>query len=347
MLFNYFNDIHFAQPWFFTLFALLPVLIFWHFVKGDKQQGAVIISDAGARGLSSWKNTFRHLPFILRVLALSCIILALAKPQTKYELQQSEGEGVDIVLCLDVSGSMTAQDLQPNRIEAAKNVAAEFVRRRPNDRIGVVIFAGESFTQCPITTDQSVLLAAIENIHNGLLIDGTSIGSGLGTSVDRIRNSKAKSKVIILLTDGVDGGGYIIDPNTAKEIAKTFGIKVYTIGVGTDGYAPQPKNTDLGVVVQMTKVSIDEKLLTAIATETGGKYYRAKDNEGLTKIYDEIDRLEKSKVEVSAITRYTEKFFPFVMAALAFLLIEAVLRLSLIHISSPRDRQKSRMPSSA
>lgn len=326
MLFDYFNTITFAQPWFFTLFALLPVLIYWHAVKGNSQLGTIIISDAGARGLSSWKNSFRHLPFVLRVLALSAIIIALAKPQTRYELQQSEGEGVDIVLCIDVSGSMTAQDLQPNRIEAAKNVAEEFVRRRPNDRIGVVVFAGESFTQCPITTDQGVLLSAIENIHNGLLVDGTSIGSGLGTSVDRIRSSKAKSKVIILLTDGVDGGGYIIDPNTAKEIAKTFGIKVYTIGVGTDGYAPQPKNTDLGVVMQMTKVSIDEKLLTSIATETGGKYFRAKDNEGLTKIYDEIDKLEKSKVEISAITRYTEKFFPFVMVALALLLAELVLR---------------------
>jgi Ca-activated chloride channel family protein len=326
LLFDYFNTITFAQPGFFMLFALLPVVIFWQAVKGKQQQGAIIISDTGAKGLSSWKNTFRHLPYILRLLAISCIILALAKPQSKYELQQSEGEGVDIVLCIDVSGSMTAQDLQPNRIEAAKNVASEFVRRRPNDRIGVVVFAGESFTQCPITTDQNVLLAAIENIHNGLLIDGTSIGSGLGTSVDRIRNSKAKSKVIILLTDGVDGGGYIIDPNTAKEIAKTFGIKVYTIGVGTDGYAPQPKNTDMGVIMQMTKVSIDEKLLTAIATETGGKYFRAKDNGGLTKIYDEIDRLEKSKVEISSITRYTEKFFPFVMAALAFLLMEAILR---------------------
>ena len=326
MLFDYFNDISFGQPWFFVLLLLLPFLIGWYSIKNSKQQGAIIISDISAKGLSSWKNTFRHLPFVLRLLVLSCIIVALAKPQTKSELQQAEGEGVDIVLCLDVSGSMTAQDFQPNRIEAAKAVAADFVKSRTTDRIGVVIFAGESFTQCPITTDHNALLSAIENIHNGLMIDGTSIGAGLGTSVDRIRNSKAKSKVIILLTDGVDGGGYIIDPNTAKEIAKTFGIKVYTIGVGTDGYAPQPQNTAMGVVMQMTKVSIDEKLLKSIASETGGKYYRAKDNDGLVKIYSEINGLEKSKVEIATLTRYNDKFFPFVMAALALLLLEILFR---------------------
>lgn len=325
MLFDYFNDITFGQPWFFALFALLPLLIFWYAIKNNSQQGAIIISDASAKGLSSWKNSFRHLPFLLRLLALSAIIVALAKPQTKYELQQTDGEGVDIVLCIDVSGSMTAQDFQPNRLEAAKAVAADFVNKRSTDRIGVVIFAGESFTQCPITTDHNVLLTAIENIHNGLLEDGTAIGSGLGTSVDRLRTSKSKSKVIILLTDGENNGG-LIDPKTAKEIAKAFAVKVYTIGVGTDGYAPQPVNTPLGVQMQNTKVTIDEKLLTEIANETGGKYFRAKDNESLSKIYGDINSLEKSKVEISTLTRYTEKFFPFVMAALALLLIEVLLR---------------------
>jgi Ca-activated chloride channel family protein len=325
LLFDYFNDITFGQPWFFALFALLPLLIFWYAIKNNSQQGAIIISDASAKGLSSWKNSFRHLPFLLRLLALSAIIVALAKPQTKYELQQTDGEGVDIVLCIDVSGSMTAQDFQPNRLEAAKAVAADFVNKRSTDRIGVVIFAGESFTQCPITTDHNVLLTAIENIHNGLLEDGTAIGSGLGTSVDRLRTSKSKSKVIILLTDGENNGG-LIDPKTAKEIAKAFAVKVYTIGVGTDGYAPQPVNTPLGVQMQNTKVTIDEKLLTEIANETGGKYFRAKDNESLSKIYGDINSLEKSKVEISTLTRYTEKFFPFVMAALALLLIEVLLR---------------------
>lgn len=328
MLLNYFKDITFDQPWFFTLLVLIPVLVIWYVAKNNSQQGAIIISDASARGLSSWKTSLRHLPFIIRLLAIACIITALAKPQTKNDLQQTEGDGVDIVLCIDVSGSMTAQDFQPNRLEAAKNVAADFVSRRLSDRIGVVIFAGESFTQCPITTDHRVLLAAIENIHNGLLEDGTAIGSGLGTSVDRLRNSKSKSKVIILLTDGENNGG-LIDPKTAKEIAKTFGIKVYTIGVGTDGYAPQPVNTPLGVQMQSTKVTIDEKLLTEIANETGGKYFRAKDNNSLSKIYTDIDNLEKSKVEISTLTRYTEKFFPFVMAALALLLLEIIFRYTL------------------
>ncbi len=325
MLFNYFNDITFSQPWFFALFVLVPVLLFWYLFKNNTQQGTIMVSDAAARGLSSWKTSLRHLPFVMRLLALSCMIVALARPQTKNELQHADGEGVDIVLCIDVSGSMTAQDFQPNRLEAAKAVAADFVNRRATDRIGVVIFAGESFTQCPITTDHNVLVAAIDNIHNGLLEDGTAIGSGLGTSVDRLRTSKSKSKIIILLTDGENNGG-LIDPKTAKEIAKTFGIKVYTIGVGTDGYAPQPVNTPLGVQMQSTKVTIDEKLLKEIASETGGKYFRAKDNDGLLKIYTEIDNLEKSKVEISTLSRYTEKFFPFVMAALAFLLLEVLFR---------------------
>jgi Ca-activated chloride channel homolog len=325
LLFNYFNDITFGQPLFFALFALLPLLLLWYILKNNKQQGAIIISDATAKGLSSWKNTFRHLPFLLRLLALGCIIIALAQPQTKNDLQQAEGEGVDIVLCLDVSGSMTAQDLLPNRLEAAKTVAADFINRRVTDRIGIVIFAGESFTQCPLTTDHRVLLSAVENIHNGLLEDGTAIGSGLGTSVDRLRTGKSKSRVVILLTDGENNGG-LIDPKTAKEIAKAFKIKVYTIGVGTDGYAPQPVNTSLGVQMQNTKVTIDEKLMKEIANETGGKYFRAKDNAGLAKIYEDIDALEKTKVEISTLTKYTEKFFPFVIAALALLLLEVLLR---------------------
>jgi Ca-activated chloride channel family protein len=327
-LFNYLHDITFSQPWFFALFAILPVLIGWYIIKNNKHQGAIIISDASAKGLSTATASFRHLPFILRLLALSSIILALAKPQTKFELQQAEGEGVDIVLCIDISGSMTAQDFKPNRLEAAKEVAADFVKKRNTDRIGVVIFAGESFTQCPITTDQSVLLNAIENIHNGLLEDGTSIGSGLGTSVERLRNSKAKSRVVILLTDGINNGG-LIDPKTAKEIAKAFAIKVYTIGMGTEGYAPQPYNTPLGVQTQMVKVSIDEKLLNEIAMETGGKYFRAKDNKGLIKIYDEINGLEKSKVEISSLSRYNEKYFPFVIAALFFIFLEVFLQFTL------------------
>jgi Ca-activated chloride channel family protein len=328
LLFNYFKDITFGQPWFLLFLIVIPLLIWWYVSKNNQRQGAIIISDVSAKSLSSWKTSFRHFPFVLRLLAIVFIIAAIARPQTMFEEQNAEGEGVDIVLCIDVSGSMTAQDLKPNRLEAAKAVAIDFVNKRLTDRIAIVIFSGESFTQCPLTTDHGVLISAIENIRNGLLEDGTAIGSGLGTSVDRLRTSKSKSKVIILLTDGENNGG-LIDPQTAKEIAKAFQIKVYTIGVGTDGYAPQPVNTPMGVVMQQGKVSIDEKLLNEIANETGGKYFRAKDNEGLAGIYDEINSLEKSKVEISTRTRYTEKFFPFVLIALALLLIEMVLKFTM------------------
>jgi Ca-activated chloride channel family protein len=328
LLFDYFKNISFGQPWFFVLLVLVPLLIYWYVAKNNLQQGSILISDSSAKGLSSWKTSFRHLPFVLRLLAIVFIIAALARPQTKFEEQNVEGEGVDIVLCIDVSGSMTAQDLTPNRLEAAKNVAIDFVNKRITDRVGIVIFSGESFTQCPLTTDHQVLISAIENIRNGLLEDGTAIGSGLGTSIDRLRTSKSKSKVVILLTDGENNGG-LIDPQTAKEIAKAFQVKVYTIGVGTDGYAPLPVNTPMGVVMQNGKVSIDEKLLKEIASETGGKYFRAKDNDGLIGIYDEINRLEKSRIEITTRTRYTEKFFPFVIAALAFLLLEVLLRFTI------------------
>ena len=325
MLFDYFKNITFGQPWFLLLLIIVPVLIAWYILKNNKRQGSIIISDVSARGLSSWKTVLRHLPFVLRLLALIFIIAAIARPQTMYEEQNADGEGIDIVLCIDVSGSMTAQDLTPNRLEAAKKVAIDFVNKRLTDRIAVVIFSGESFTQCPLTTDHGVLISAIENIRNGLLEDGTAIGSGLSTSVDRLRTSKSKSRIVVLLTDGENNGG-LIDPETAKEIAKAFQIKVYTIGVGTDGYAPQPVNTPMGVVMQRAKVSIDEKQLKGIAAETGGRYFRAKNNEGLTGIYDEIDQLEKSKVEISTRARYTEKFFPFIAAALALLFLEMLLK---------------------
>lgn len=259
---------------------------------------------------------------------MSCIITALAKPQTSSQEQSAEGEGIDIILCIDVSGSMTAQDFSPNRLEAAKNVAIEFINKRLTDRIGIVIFSGESFTQCPLTTDRRMLVSAVENIHNGLLEPGTAIGSGLSTSIDRLRASKSKTKVVLLLTDGENNGG-LIDPKTAKEIAKAFNVRVYTIGVGSEGYAPLPESTNSGVVIQNEKVSIDEKLLTEIATETGGKYFRARDNESLAYIYRNIDALEKSKIELISNTRYQEKFFPFVIAAIVFLFLEIVLNYTL------------------
>lgn len=325
MLFDYFNNITFSQPIFLWLFFLIPLLLLWYIKNYNRQNAAIKISTVGARGLSSFKTSMRHFPFILRILTLSFIILALARPQTKNDEQRAEGEGIDIILCIDISGSMTARDFKPNRLEAAKEVATEFINKRLTDRMGIVIFSGESFTLCPLTTDRAVLLSAIKSIRNGLLEDGTAIGAGLSTSVDRLRNIQGKSKVVLLLTDGVNNGG-LIDPKTAKEIAKTFGIKVYTIGVGSDGYAPQPVNTPMGVVMENQKVNIDEKLMTEIATETGGKYFRARDNQSLNAIYSTIDKLEKSKVEIINTIRYQEKFYPFVIAAMFFLLLEALLR---------------------
>ena len=325
MLYDYFNDISFGRSAYFLLLLVIPLLIVWYAKKQKILYGAIMISDSTAPGLSSWKTKFRHLLFVLRLITIALIIFAMARPQLKTDEQHAEGEGIDIILCIDVSGSMTSQDLLPNRLEAAKNVAIDFVNKRVTDRLGIVIFSGESFTQCPLTTDHGVLINAIRNIRNGLLEDGTAIGSGLGTSVDRLRNSPTKSKIIILLTDGENNGG-LIDPQTAKEIAKTFGIKVYTVGVGTDGYAPQPVNTPLGIIMQNGKVSIDEKLLKQIAEETGGQYFRAKDNAGLNGIYEQINGLEKSKVDITVFSRFTEKFYPFLIAALIFLLLEMLLR---------------------
>jgi Ca-activated chloride channel homolog len=325
LLFDYFKNINFSQPYLFWLLLLLPFLIFWYIKTNNSRSASIQVSTTAAKGLSSAKASMRHLPFVCRVLALGFIIVALANPQTKNDEQHAEGEGIDIMLCIDVSGSMTAQDLTPNRLEAAKKVAIDFVNKRISDRIGVVIFAGESFTQCPLTADHGVLISAIENIHSGLLTDGTAIGDGLGTGVDRLRSSKTKSKIVVLLTDGENNGG-LIDPRTAKEIAKSFGIRVYTIGVGTDGNTLQPVQTPFGIEMRNMKVSIDEKLLKQIATESGGKYFRAKDNEGLASIYATIDELEKSKVEITSTTKFTDKFLPFAIAAAFFLLIEILLR---------------------
>lgn len=326
MLYDWFLNIEFAYPAVLFLLLLIPVLTAWYIFTNNRRLGTVSISSVKQfSSQRSWKIIFRHLPFVLRLLAMSCLITALARPQTRNDEELISGEGVDIVLCIDVSGSMLAQDLTPNRMEAAKEVAADFVESRPTDRIALVIFSGESFTLSPLTTDRANLKSHIFNIQSGLLEDGTAIGMGLATSVERLRSSKSKSKVVILLTDGENNGGFI-DPNTAKEIAKSTGVKVYTIGVGTEGTAPVPVQTPGGVVMQREQVNIDEKLMTQIATETGGKYYRAKDNETLEGIYAEIDQLEKSRIEVTALRRFTEKFFPFAIAAAVLLALELLLR---------------------
>jgi Ca-activated chloride channel family protein len=305
-------------------------MLYWYLNKYDRKQGAVKVSSlAVIRKSSSWKSTFRHAPFVIRLLALCCIIMAMARPQTRNDEELKNGQGIDIILCLDVSGSMLAQDFLPDRMEASKQMAANFVDMRPTDRIGVVIFSGESFTLVPLTTDKEVLKSQINGIQRGALEDGTAIGDGLGVSVDRLKDVKTKSKVIILLTDGEDQGGRI-DPLAGKELAKAYGIRVYTIGVGSEGYAPVPMPDGAGgTTTRPQKVNIDEKLLRMIATETGGLYFRARDNESLKRIYQEIDKLEKSRIEITSLKRYTERFFPFALAAAALLFLEILLRYTL------------------
>jgi len=325
-LYDWFQNISFAYPELFVLFLCIPVMIYWYLQKSRKGQGTLMISTVrGFEGSRSWKNLLLHLPFVLRILAVTSLIIAIARPQIRNDQELVNGQGIDIVLCLDISGSMLAQDFTPNRMEAAKNVASEFIDNRPADRIGLVIFSGESFTMCPLTTDRAVLKSQLYSVESGLLEDGTAIGSGLATGIERLRSSPSKSKVIILLTDGENNGG-LIDPNTAKEIAKSVGVRVYTVGVGTEGYAPVPVQTPGGVVMQREKVSIDEKLLTQIANETGGKYFRAKDNESLRNIYTAIDKLEKSRIEITTLKKYTEEFFPFALAAAALIFLEYALR---------------------
>lgn len=274
----------------------------------------------------SMKTVLRHVPFILRVLSIICLITALARPQTRNDQEMVSGEGIDIMLCMDVSGSMLAQDFSPNRLEAMKQVASEFVDKRPTDRIGLVIFAGESFTSSPITMDRTTLKTQIANAQTGYLADGTAIGDGLATSVDRLKDSKAKTRIVILLTDGEDQGG-LLDPNAAKEIAKSVGIKVYTIGMATEGFASAPMQSEDGqVTMRKQKVNLNETLLRDIAAETGGLYFRARDNAGLEKIYSEIDKLEKSAIQITALKRFNEKFLPFAIAAGLFLLAELISR---------------------
>jgi Ca-activated chloride channel homolog len=306
-------------------------MIYWYIVKSGDMQGKLRVSSLQSfQGIRSWKNLFRHLPFILRILALVCIVVALARPQTRNDEELKSGEGIDIVLCMDVSGSMLAQDFTPNRLEASKQVAADFVENRPTDRIALVIFAGESFTACPLTTDKNMLKNQIFAAQSSILADGTAIGDGITTSVERLKGSANKSKIVILLTDGDNQGG-LIDPTASREIAKSYGIKIYTVGVGSEGYAETPVQGSGGaVVIQRQKVNLNEQLLRDLAEQTGGLYFRARDNTSLRNIYQEIDKLEKSKVEITALRRFTERFYPFAIAAIVLLLLEMILRFTVL-----------------
>ena len=318
----------FANPTYLYLLLLLVPLIGWYIYKLHKSQASLQVSSSEAfqlPGTSSWKVYMRHLPFVLRMLAIALLIVVLARPQSTNSWQNSSTEGIDIVMAMDISTSMLAEDLKPNRLEAAKDVAASFINGRQNDNIGLVVFAAESFTQCPLTIDHGVLLNLFKDIQPGIIQDGTAIGLGLANAVSRIKDSQAKSKVIILLTDGVNNTGEIA-PVTAAEIAKTFGIRVYTIGVGTQGEAPYPIPTAFGVQYQNVPVEIDEQVLKQIASTTGGQYFRATDNSSLKEIYSEIDQLEKTKISVQEFSTKQEEYKNWALLVFALLLIEVLLR---------------------
>ena len=324
------SNFEFLNPEFLWLLILIPLLAIWHFFMRKKDVAALTIpSVKGFKANASILSKIKPILYLLRLLALAAIIVALARPRNVSVSKRTKtNKGIDIVMAIDVSASMLARDLKPNRLEALKKVAVDFVDRRPNDRIGIVVYAGESFTQTPITSDKSIVKRTISELKWGQLEGGTAIGMGLGSGVNRLKESKAKSKVIILLTDGVNNSGNI-DPRTATELAKELGIKVYTIGIGTNGMAdfPWSKNPRTGQLnFRKQQVEIDEKLLEEIASETNGKYFRATDNTSLKEIYDEIDKLEKTKIEEFKYYNYQEMYRPLVFLALGLLLLEFLLR---------------------
>lgn len=318
---------HFASPYYLWLLTVLAPMIAYYIYRTRKGGATIQVSCVAGvvRAPRTVRYYLRHIPFVLRAGVFALLIVALARPQDVKQLSHSTTEGIDIVMAVDVSGSMLARDFKPDRITAAKEVAGSFIADRYGDRIGLVAFAGEAFTQSPLTTDQGTLQTLLARIRSGLIEDGTAIGNGLATAVNRLRESDAKSKVVILLTDGVNNRGEIA-PQTAAEIAKAQGIRVYTIGVGTQGMAPYPAIDMFGeVTFVQQKVEIDEKTLGAIAEMTGGRYFRATDKAKLKAIYDEINQLEKSSVEVSERTSYTELFLPWALGAAALLLLEFLL----------------------
>jgi Ca-activated chloride channel family protein len=321
----------FEYPVLLWLELILIPLVLWHIWKEKKGSAPALvysgISQFAVAG--KFRRYLMHLPFVFRMLAIAMIIVAIARPRSSESFEKTDTEGIDIVLTLDVSTSMLARDFTPDRINAAKDIAIEFISQRPNDRMGIVVFAGESFTQCPLTTDRATLINLMKDIETGLIEDGTAIGNGLATAVARLKDSKAKSRVIILLTDGVNNRGEI-SPLTASEIAKTFGIRVYTIGVGAMGMAPYPVMTPFGVDIQQVEVQIDEPLLQKIAEDTGGKYFRATDNTKLLEIYGEINKMEKNRVTVDSFPVYKELFMQYALIALYALLLEIIFRMFVI-----------------
>ena len=306
---------------------VIPLLLVLHyiFVEVSERRPHLRVSTSvpWTAGRRSFMSVLRHVPFVLRIFALAMIVVAIARPRSSEEMERVDTEGIDIVLAMDVSTSMLARDLTPDRISASKDIAIEFIAQRPTDRMGIVVFAGESFTQCPLTTDRATLINLMKEVQTDLIEDGTAIGNGLATAVARMKDSDAKSRVVILLTDGVNNRGEI-SPQMAAEIAKTYGVRVYTIGVGKEGMAPYPVMTPWGVEVQNVKVEIDEALLSEIAESTGGRYFRATDNTKLSEIYSEINKMEKARTTVDSFPVYKELYGRFALLALLAILLELV-----------------------
>ncbi|MDX2413634.1 MAG: VWA domain-containing protein [Bacteroidales bacterium] len=321
----------FANPIYLYLLILIPLLVVLYILRQSFTSASFRMSSLAfvSSGSGSIRNGIRHALFVIRMLAISLFIIVIARPQSSDRWQDTTTQGIDIIMAMDISGSMLARDFKPDRLEAAKNVATEFISGRPGDRIGLVIFSGESFTQCPLTTDHAVLINLMREMDSGMIEDGTAIGLGLATAVNRIKDSDAISKVVILLTDGVNNRGSIA-PITAAEIAKTMNVRVYTVGVGTRGMAPYPIQTAAGTRYQNMPVEIDEDVLKEIASMTDGKYFRAIDNESLVNIYKEIDKLEKSRIDVQEYNIKHEEFMIFALIALALLLVELIVRNTLL-----------------
>lgn len=325
------KDITFAYPYAFFLLLLIPAALIWYYLVYKKTRNRIALPTL--RLLKNRKRTIRErltdIPVYLRLIALVVLIVALARPQSFNTGENVFTEGVDIALVLDISGSMLAEDFKPNRLDAAKKITADFINGRANDRIGLVIFSRDAFTQCPLTVDYNVLQNLLLEVKSGMIEDGTAIGNAIANGINRLKDSKSKSKVMILLTDGVNNAGEI-DPLTGAEIAKHFGIRIYTVGVGTTGQAPYPVQTPFGKQYQMVPVQIDEQVLKTIASETGGKYFRATGNKKLEQIYAEIDKLEKTKIEVTSYRTKKEHFLPWLLSALFVFLSELVISYGVI-----------------
>lgn len=321
-----FSDVSFAYPYVLVLLLAIPALAYWYWKKKEKITPDVTFSSLQIFGKTpvTLREKLAHVPSYIRLLGLTFLIIAAARPQSFSSGENFYTEGIDIAMVLDISGSMLAEDFKPNRLDAAKKVIDEFIKGRTVDKIGLVIFSGESFTQCPLTIDYSVLRNLLKDIQMGMIEDGTAIGNAIANGVNRLKDSKAKSKVMILLTDGVNNAGHI-DPLTAAQIAQKFGIRIYSIGVGTIGQAPYPFQTPFGIRYQMVPVEIDENILKQIASTTGGKYFRATNNRKLAEIYDEIDHLEKTRTEVTSYRHAKELFFNWALAGMLLLFVEVGL----------------------